>query len=407
MLNIKIQFLRAGISQRYVADTCGISRGAMAQLLNHGQWPTKAEQRARIKTRLLKLCAEHEIPSNDSLWEHASEKDEPLCSNTAALKAGPRSAIFKDNSSENQPTSPEGEIMLLRRQTMTPAAKKAFGLFASPFGDLGSSDDMFQGQDIRYVCEHMMHTAKNGGFLAIVGESGAGKTTLRKYLEEKIDKEGLPVLLVQPYVIAAEDKAQGNRTTMRAGHIAEAILGEVAPHKATVSSPQARFKALHEALKESHEAGNRHCVVIEEAHAMPINTLKHLKRILELEVGFTKLVSIVLLGQPELMSKLNQRSAAVREVVQRCEIARLEPLAVSDVAAFIAHRLGRANVDIHSVINEAGITALVERLTDSSDRTHLYPLAVGNFLVAAMNLAADIGCDVVDAEVIQGVSGNG
>ncbi|WP_041523620.1 ExeA family protein [Gilvimarinus agarilyticus] len=409
MLNIKLQFLKAGVTQRYVADTCGLSRGAMAQLLNHDLWPTKPEQQARVKTRLLELCKKHEIPQSDDLWEVATEETEPLCGNTAALKAGPRSTIFRDHkSNEKLPTSQEGDLMLLRRQTLTPAARQQFELVATPFGDLRSSDEVWQSRDVRLIREHLMHTAKHGGFHALVGESGSGKSTLRMDLEDRIDKEGESIVLVQPYVIAAEEKSHGGKTTLRSTHIAEALLSAVAPHKTLPSSPQARFKALHESLIESHRSGYKHCLIIEEAHDLPINTLKHLKRILELKSGFANLVGIILIGQPELMTKLNQRSAGIREVVQRCEVTRLKPIAVSDLDKFIAHRIGCVTKrDIDQIINQEGIAALVDRLTDRDGNTHLFPLAVGNFLIAAMNLAADIGCLVITNEVIQGVGGNG
>lgn len=54
---------------------------------------------------------------------------------------------------------------------------------------------------------------------------------------------------------------------------------------------------MHRALKNSYESGYRHVLIIEEAHCLPIATLKHLKRLRELETGFTKLLSIILIGQ--------------------------------------------------------------------------------------------------------------
>ncbi|MFP4733744.1 AAA family ATPase, partial [Pasteurella multocida] len=83
---------------------------------------------------------------------------------------------------------------------------------------------------------------------------------------------------------------------------------------------------LHRVLKDSARAGNQHVLIIEEAHSLPVPTLKHLKRFFELEDGFKKLLSIVLVGQPELKLKLSERNFEVREVVQRCEIVTLEPL---------------------------------------------------------------------------------
>ncbi|HBU7864623.1 TPA: AAA family ATPase, partial [Escherichia coli] len=108
--------------------------------------------------------------------------------------------------------------------------------------------------------------------------------------------------------------------------IAEAIISTIAPLESIKRSQDARFRQLHRVLKDSSQAGFSHVLVIEEAHSLPIPTLKHLKRFFELESGFKKLLSIVLIGQPELADKLSERNMEVREVVQRCEVVELLPL---------------------------------------------------------------------------------
>jgi type II secretory pathway predicted ATPase ExeA len=143
--------------------------------------------------------------------------------------------------------------------------------------------------------------------------------------------------------------------------------------------------------------------VIEEAHSMPITSLKHLKRILELQIGFTKLVSVILIGQPELMVKLSERNAEVREVVQRCEIAKLQPMAAQLLEDFLTYRFGRTGKKLIDVIDQTGITQIAERLVSKSGASQLYPLAIGNFMLAAMNIAAKIGQPVIDAAIIDEV----
>jgi hypothetical protein len=58
-----------------------------------------------------------------------------------------------------------------------------------------------------------------------------------------------------------------------------------------MSSPEARFRQLHEVLRDSHRTGARHVLLIEEAHCLPVPTLKHLKRYLELKDGMKPLLS--------------------------------------------------------------------------------------------------------------------
>lgn len=294
--------------------------------------------------------------------------------------------------------------MLMPKQPLLPATRKVFGLVRDPFDELQSAEDMYVSPDIRYVRECMYQVAKHDGFLAIVGESGAGKSTLRRDLVQRLDTEGAPVIVIEPYVLAMEDNDVKGKT-LKSTHIAESIMAAVAPLEKAKSSPEARFAQLHKALKTSHAAGFRHVLIIEEAHSLPIPTLKQLKRLRELEVGFTKLVSIILIGQPELEVKLSPRNGEVREVVQRIEIARMEPVPVGAVEQHLEFRFNRANRPLQDVVSPCGVQAIIDRLSTSGAQktSQLYPLAIGNLVVAAMNLAASLGADRVTAEVIQGV----
>lgn len=203
--------------------------------------------------------------------------------------------------------------MLLKKQVLFPATK-AFGLFRDPFADeaMQGAEDVFTTPDIRYVREALYQTARHGGFMAVIGESGAGKSTLRRDLIERINRENAPVIVIEPYIIAMEDNDVKGKT-LKAAAIAEAIISTIAPLENIKRSQDARFRQLHRVLKDSCQAGFSHVLVIEEAHSLPIPTLKHLKRFFELESGFKKLLSIVLVGQPELATKLSERNMEVRK----------------------------------------------------------------------------------------------
>src|SRR5690606_4900928 len=152
-----------------------------------------------------------------------------------------------------------------------------------------------------------------------VGESGAGKSTLREELQDRIRREEQAVLMIEPYVLGMEGTDSIGKT-LRAQHIAEAVMATVDPLAKTKSSPEARFRQVHETLRQSARAGHSHVLVIEEAHSLPLATLKHLKRFRELKDGLRPLLSIILIGQPELATKLSEHNPEVREVVQRIEI---------------------------------------------------------------------------------------
>jgi type II secretory pathway predicted ATPase ExeA len=91
--------------------------------------------------------------------------------------------------------------------------------------------------------------------------------------------------------------------------------------------------------------------VIDEAHSLPIPTIKHLKRFFELELGFKKLLSIILIGQPELKAKLSERNQDVREVVQRCEMVELAPLDGGRLDEYLKFKFDRLGKPIGEVID--------------------------------------------------------
>lgn len=428
MLKLKNVLLKAGSKQSELAKALNLSQATVAQIVNHGEWPKSLDQvelQARIREFLVATGADASDVA--TAFEEADQADvrsrisaflaeigaDPadLASVLEAKVSKPRANAARSVSPSKTATeSNQEESMLLRKQALYPATRKHFGLFRDPFADdIQSHEDMYVSPDIRYVREGMFQTAKHGGLLAVVAESGAGKTTLMRDLEDRIVRENQPILLIKPYVLGMEDNDQRGKT-LKATHIAEAIMAAVAPLEKPKSSPEARFAQLHKALKESHAAGYRHCLVIDEAHSLPIPTIKHLKRFFELELGFKKLLSIILIGQPELKVKLSERNQDVREVVQRCEMVELAPLDGGRLDEYLKFKFDRLGKPIGEVIDASGIDALRARLTLTSTRRDrpetvslLYPLAVGNLLTACMNLAASIGVPTVTADVVKGV----
>ena len=436
MLKLKNVLQKAGSKQADLAKALNVSQATVAQIVNHGEWPKSLDEldlqericdflgakgvapaelasvfeevdQADVRERINAFLAEIGAPQGISAADLASVLEAKVSEPRAVLADTAARSVPKSKSATE---SNQEESMLLRKQTLYPAARKHFGLFRDPFADdIQSHEDMYVSPDIRYIREAMFQTSKHGGLLAVVAESGAGKTTLMRDLEDRIVRENQPILLIKPYVLAMEDNDQKGKT-LKATHIAEALMAAVAPLEKPKSSPEARFAQLHKARRESHTAGDRHCLVIDEAHSLPIPTIKHLKRFFELELGFKKLLSIILIGQPELKAKLSERNQDVREVVQRCEMVELAPLDGGRLDEYLKFKFDRLGKPIGEVIDVSGIDALRAKLTITSTRRDrpetvslLYPLAVGNLLTACMNLAAEIGVPTVTADVVKGV----
>lgn len=381
-MSIKELLLDCAPSHRKLAEELGISPAALSQLLNHGALPKK--RWPEIRAAMLSLAVARGKTESDM---------------EAALKELEQQPVSAPEETAEQEENP----MILRKQTLTMQARQIFGLVRNPFADPETSADVFMSPDIRFARETLYQAATGSGFLALVGESGSGKSTLKDELITRIHDENLPVIIIEPYTLAmAASESQGK--PLRSSHIAEAIISTVQPGARIPSSPEMRFRRLHEILKASHTAGMRHCLIIEEAHDLHRHTLKSLKRFHELKDGLARLLSIILIGQTELEKKLRVTDASVREVVQRCDVIHLA--AIADPGAYLRHRFGHAGADFDTAFSPDAIEEIRVNLTVSPDSRGDgiymgYPLMIANLATAALNLAASVGEKQVTADVVR------
>ena len=390
-------FEALGISQAQVRRESGLSRSSLSRLVTHGVWPARGEATAR---KSLETC----------LRKHGATPAQLLALFTPTKKLAPASSYLDGAAPEVQkPTeTPKEETMLLQNESLSPEARKHFNLPRNPFlDDVQSPDDVHQTASVRYVRATLTDCAQHHGFVAVVGESGAGKTTLAEDLEERIKTDKRDIVIIRPYVLAMEANDQKGKT-LKSSHIAEAIAAALDPQLKVKSSPEARFRQVHDLLKSSRRAGRRHLLVIEEAHCLPSATLKHLKRFIELKDGMQRLVGVALIGQPELRDRLSSQNAEVREVAQRCEIVELEPLD-AELEAYLRHKFARFDLKYEDVFAPDAADAIRARLVHiprggkpTDARSECYPLVVNNLVCRAMNAAARAGWPQVDAQVISG-----
>lgn len=386
-----------GVSQSAMCRATGLSRSAMSRIVARGQWPTRGVLDARRSME--KVLRAHGATPHQLLALYLEPANKLAPASSYLAEAVPEVPV-------SETETPKEETMLLQNQSLTPEARKHFALPRNPFvDDVQSSDDVFQTASVRYVRATLMDCAHHHGFVAIVGESGSGKSTLAEDLEERIRTEARDVLVIRPYVLAMEANDQKGKT-LKASHIAEAIASALDPELKVKSSPQARFKQVHDLLKASRKAGRRHLLVIEEAHCLPIATLKHLKRFLELKDGMQRLIGVALIGQPELRERLGSQNAEVREVMQRCEVVELEPLD-SDLEGYLRHKFARFDLKYETVFAPDAADAIRARLIHlprggkpGDARSQCHPLVVNNLVCRAMNAACRAGWPQVDAQVI-------
>jgi type II secretory pathway predicted ATPase ExeA len=284
------------------------------------------------------------------------------------------------------------EVEMISQDTL-----RHFKLFRNPFvGDVEKSTDIYKSDEHRYIEAAMLDTAKHGGFLAVIGEVGSGKTTMRREVMEQLKKES-NVMVIFPQII---DKSRVN-----ASSICDAIVMDLSEERPKIKL-EAKTRQVQKLLMDRSRAGYQACLIIEEAHDLTTQTLKYLKRFYELEDGYKKLLGIILVGQTELKHMFNEsQHVEMREVIRRVQVAEIRGLN-GNLKEYLTLKFKRVGAKIDDIIDDDAITALSRRLTTEDGKgrkptSHAYPLLVNNYTARAMNLAAEMGETRLTAQVME------
>lgn len=392
-INLKWIIQRAGIKQARVwpavkqFDGTPLSSSAGQLILNWDNWPKKTPAHS-IKTQIEALLREAGVREEDIAiaWQ-IDEGDQGRNGHPAGVhELQHKRAASLESTFEMEP------------EMLSEQARKHFNLFRDPFhDDVSQESDVFLSADIRHVRQAMFLTAKLGGILAVIGESGSGKTTLRRDLFDRIEREHLAVRIIMPRAIDKE--------SLTAGHICEAIVLEMEPGAKIPRTIEGKARKAEKLLAESMAAGNVHVIIIEEAQDLPNKLLKLLKRFWELEKGFKKLLSIILVGQNELLRKLDARANPdIREFINRCEQVQLPPLD-ANLEKYLTLKFSRIERPLDALFDKDAFDAIRARLTSAKRgggvESQLYPLLINNLVTKAMNASAQIGVPKVSAAVIK------
>jgi type II secretory pathway predicted ATPase ExeA len=202
-----------------------------------------------------------------------------------------------------------------------------FGLNEPPFRITPHTDFFFDGADRGATLEALLYAILNDeGIVKVSGEVGSGKTMLCRVLMERLPENVETIYLTTP--------------SLGRDEILYAIADEL-----RLGFSQGRMslalRELQEHLIQLYAEGRRVVVLIDEAHAMPEETLEQVRLLSNLETGRHKLLQIVLFGQPELDQALARPS--LRQLKDRITHSfRIRPLSEAEVARYLAFRMRAA-----------------------------------------------------------------
>ena len=202
-----------------------------------------------------------------------------------------------------------------------------FGLKEPPFRITPHTEFFFSGANRGATLEALIYAITNDeGIVKVSGEVGSGKTMLCRMLLERLPPEIETVYLANPSL---------DREEIR--HAIADELGTPLPEQRN----HLLLRALQARLIELYAAGRTVVVMIDEAHAMPAETLEEIRLLSNLESSRHKLLHIALFGQPELDARLAEN--AMRPLKERItHNFALAPLRENDVGAYLMFRLRTA-----------------------------------------------------------------
>ena len=172
------------------------------------------------------------------------------------------------------------------------------------------------------------------GFIGIIGEVGMGKTTIIRSFLDQADKKALKTVYI-------------TNPDVSFGGLLTSIYREIGiiPNADDLHE---MVHDLHLFLIDEYKQGHTVVLLIDEAQNLPIETLKNLHMLSNLETNKDKLIQIVLVGQPEFGEKLKLKE--LRQLNQRIVMrAHITPFSARESMAYIQHRLlmaGRSDSDL-------------------------------------------------------------
>ena len=221
---------------------------------------------------------------------------------------------------------------------------KHFGLVELPFGITPDTSFTYSVQYHQEALNTLLLALDQGeGFVKISGEVGSGKTLLCRRLLQTLNDGWVTAYLPNPNL---------NANTLFIALAEELGIKDVAEH-----DQYHLVRRINLALLDFARAKKKVVFCIDEAQAMPIETLEALRLLSNLETEKRKLLHIVLFGQPELDEKLHRPE--VRQLLQRIAFHyRLGVLKKSEIGLYVAHRLRVAGYRGEGLFTPAALRAL-------------------------------------------------
>ena len=199
-----------------------------------------------------------------------------------------------------------------------------YGLKEKPFNLLPDPDYLYMSSGHENIFTHLDYAiSENKGFVVITGEVGSGKTTLLNYLISK-SLSGVELGLI-------------NNTYIAPNQVIKSICREFELNTEGMDRDE-MLDLFHSFLIEKYSIAKRVILIFDEAQNLSIKTLEEIRMLSNLEAEKHHLIQIILAGQPELKTKL--QDYRLKQFVQRVAVfCHLSGLSRDEVEMYIKYRL--------------------------------------------------------------------
>jgi len=204
-----------------------------------------------------------------------------------------------------------------------------FKLSEAPFSIAPNPRFLFMSEHHREALAHLLYgVGHDGGFVLLTGEVGTGKTTLSRCLLDQMPEHTNVAFIINPKLGVIE--------------LLATICDELSiDYPADTTSNKLLVDRINHYLMDAHAGGWSTVLIIDEAQNLSCNVLEQLRLLTNLETDETKLLQIILLGQPELQSMLS--APELRQLSQRITARyHLDSLSLQETFTYIEHRLAVA-----------------------------------------------------------------